>query len=165
MFERDRCEPVVGRMPASGVVEVRDPGGDLDPGLGAGGEMLLVDELDLERAVERLGGGVVERAADPAHRLGDAVPAARVRGLTPVYSDPRSVWKMAPSTSPPRVVTAICKDATTRAASWCADMAWAEHPAREQVLGGRQVQRPLGGVDLRHISAPQHIRCHGREVA
>jgi hypothetical protein len=38
---------------------------------------------NLNAGVEHLGGGVVERAADPAHRLGDAVPASRGRGLGP----------------------------------------------------------------------------------
>jgi hypothetical protein len=60
-FERDRRESVVGSVPAGGVVEVSDPGRDLDAGLGPGREGLPVGELDLERAVERLGGGVVER--------------------------------------------------------------------------------------------------------
>jgi hypothetical protein len=40
-----------------------------------------VYELDLEGAVERLGGGVVQGASDPAHRLGHAQRAADRRGL------------------------------------------------------------------------------------
>jgi hypothetical protein len=83
-----------------------------------------VGELDLERAVERLGGGVVECAPDPAIDwvTPSALQAAAV--LAAVYSLPRSVWKITPSTSPSRTVAAICSDATTRAASWWADMAW-----------------------------------------
>ncbi len=38
---------------------------------GAGAEPLPVDVLDLDGGVERLGGGVVQGAADPAHRLQD----------------------------------------------------------------------------------------------
>jgi hypothetical protein len=49
---------------SAGVVEVDDPGGDLDAGLGAGAEPLPVDVFDLDGGVERLRGGVVQGAAD-----------------------------------------------------------------------------------------------------
>jgi hypothetical protein len=45
---------------ASCVVEIDDPGCDLDSGFGAGGEVLAVDLFDLEGGVECFGGGVVQ---------------------------------------------------------------------------------------------------------
>jgi hypothetical protein len=60
MLERNRGEPAVGAVSPAGVVEVHDPGRDPDPGLGPSSEVLPVHELDLERGVERLGGGVVQ---------------------------------------------------------------------------------------------------------
>jgi hypothetical protein len=52
-------------MPASGVVEVDDPGGDLDSGFSTGAEVLAVDVFNLECGVQRLGGWVVQGRADP----------------------------------------------------------------------------------------------------
>nr|WP_229699462.1 hypothetical protein [Nonomuraea glycinis] len=48
-------------MPAASVVEVGDPGGDLQTGFGPRREVVLVDVFDLESGVERFSGGVVQR--------------------------------------------------------------------------------------------------------
>ena len=45
-------------MPAAGVVEVHDPGRDLQSGLGPGAEPVLVDVLDFDDRVEGFGGCV-----------------------------------------------------------------------------------------------------------
>src|SRR3990172_2754056 len=54
---------------ASPVVVVVDEGGDLPAGLVLGGEVPAGQQFVLEGRVEALGGGVVERRADTAHRL------------------------------------------------------------------------------------------------
>jgi hypothetical protein len=48
-------------VPAASVVKAVDPGADLGPSRGAGAEAAAVDEFDLDRGVDRLGGGVVQR--------------------------------------------------------------------------------------------------------
>src|SRR3954453_4750401 len=57
-FVVDGRHAVAGAVPAAQVVEVDDPGGDLESGLGAGGEPVAVDVLDLDGGVEGFGGGV-----------------------------------------------------------------------------------------------------------
>jgi hypothetical protein len=52
--------PVADGVPTVPVVEVGDPGGDLDPCLGAGAEPPTVDVLDLDGGEGGLGDGVVE---------------------------------------------------------------------------------------------------------
>ncbi len=150
-------------VPASGVVEVDDPRGDLDAGLGAGRVAVPVDVLDLDRGVERLSRGVVERRPDPAHGLHHAQAGTQVVAGGKVYSLPRSIWKITLSTSPPRVAAVIRKDAPTRAAS-------CRSPTRSPGSSGRtgRSQWPdtacSHGVDLGHVTAPQHGGGHRVEV-
>src|SRR3990172_5109843 len=54
---------------AAPVVVVVDEGGDLLSGLVLGGEAPAGQQFVFEGRVEALGGGVVERRADTAHRL------------------------------------------------------------------------------------------------
>lgn len=61
----------------SGVVEVGDPGGNPDPGLGVGGEGVPMDVLDLQDAVERLADGEVETRSDSAYGLEDVQRATK----------------------------------------------------------------------------------------
>jgi hypothetical protein len=54
-LELDRWQAAGFAVSCAGVVEVADPGGDAQASLGAGGDGAPVDELDLERTVERVG--------------------------------------------------------------------------------------------------------------
>src|SRR6266508_2033918 len=106
-------------MPASGVVEVDDPGRDLQACLGSGAEPVPVDVLHLDGRVEGFTGRVVQGRADPAHRLQDPEPTAgclvRLGAVLPGFN--RSLWKITPSTVPPRLAEAIESEATARSAS------------------------------------------------
>ena len=85
-----------------------------------------VDEFDLDRGVDRLGGGVVQRGADPAHGLDHAQPlAGGVEGGSGVF-EPRSLWKTTPRVvrpSPARAVTAMPSAAWVSPASCVSAMA------------------------------------------
>ena len=71
LFERDRREHLARAVAPAMVVSVDEPG-DLAASLVLGLEVPAGQELPLEGRVEALGGGVVQRRADPAHGLGDA---------------------------------------------------------------------------------------------
>src|SRR4051794_27648036 len=57
-------------------VVVLDPGGHRPAALGFGGEVLEAPELELQGGVPGLDDGIVQRRADPAHRLSDPDPGA-----------------------------------------------------------------------------------------
>ena len=68
----------LGQHPERGVtaivVVLLDPRGHSDPGLGLGGEVLELAELELQRRVPAPDDRVVHRRAHPAHGLLDAYP-------------------------------------------------------------------------------------------
>jgi hypothetical protein len=59
-------------MPASGVVEAFDEVEAGGLGLGAGGEVVPVEQLGLQRGEEALGDGVIEAVCDAAGRGANA---------------------------------------------------------------------------------------------
>ena len=69
LFVRDRGQHLAGAVAPAVVVGVYEPG-DLAAGLVLGVEVSARQELPLEGRVEALRGGVVQRRADPSHRLG-----------------------------------------------------------------------------------------------
>jgi hypothetical protein len=73
----DRWEHLAAAMPAAVVVGVNEPG-DLAACLVLGGEVPAGEQLVLEGRVEALRGGVVQRRADPAQRLGHPQRLARL---------------------------------------------------------------------------------------
>jgi hypothetical protein len=72
-------------VPPDPVVEAVDPAGDDPAGFVSGSELAAGEQLVFEGGEERLGGGVVQRRADPAHRLdhpeGAAGSAEEPRGV------------------------------------------------------------------------------------
>lgn len=83
-LERDRGSHVKRGVATFGVVLV-DPGRDPLAGLGLGGELLQVEQFELNGGMPRLDRGVIQRRAGPAHRLHDVQPdaggAERRRGV------------------------------------------------------------------------------------
>src|SRR5215213_8549666 len=76
LFEGDGWEHLAAAVTAAVVVGVDEPG-DVSAGLVLALEVPAGEEFVLEGRVEALRDGVVERGADPAHRLGHAERVAR----------------------------------------------------------------------------------------
>jgi hypothetical protein len=90
----DRGEHVAAAV-ASPVVVGVDEAGDLPAGLVLGGEVPAREQLVLEGRVDALRGGVVQRLADPSHRLAHpqcvACPSEHVAGV--LGRVPRALWR------------------------------------------------------------------------
>ena len=119
----------------------------------------------LEGREERLGGGVVERAADASHRLGDLeLGAGRrervgaiLRALVGVEDHPGH----GAAAHRGGHVERVCGQLRGGVAVGLRE---AQHPPGEQVLDGGEEHRPLAGVDLLEVADPLLVDAVGGEV-
>lgn len=160
-------------MSALVVVEPVGPVDDDGPGLGPGVELVPGQDFPLQGREERLGGGVVEARADPAHRLADpevgAEPGERGRrvGRAPVGVEDDAVGLVL---APDRLLAAASGDGhpDRRARQVSVGVGagrGAEQPARVQVDHGGQVQLALGRGDLGDVADPLVVGRRRGEVA
>src|SRR2546421_10486819 len=146
-------------MPAAVVVEVGDPGRDLQPGLGAAAELTAVDVLDLDGREGGLGHGVVEARADPAHRLAHLPPGTGLREVgRAVFATPVAV-----KDHPGDVTAAGDRGHVQRGDDQTGVVTLAhrvtQDPSGVQVDDGGQVELALASDDLGHVPTPGDIRC------
>ena len=140
-------------VPAGGVV-LLDPGGDPGPGLRPGREVLEAPQLELHGGVPRLDDRVVQRRADPAHRLADAQPLARrpergrgvLAALIGVHDHPGHVPAAHRHRHDQRGVGQL--------RVMMLGQGEPEHPAGGRVQHRREVQLALIGVDIGAVAVP-----------
>src|SRR5690606_675131 len=151
-------------MQAGRVVEALDVLEECPLALGASGELLLLDELRLDCAVETFRDGVVPAVTLPAHALDDPMLLGQ---LHEVFADELAApigMKDQPRSGSPRQQRVTHRLAAQRSVDPFADRP-ADDAPREEIDHRRQVEPALFRPDVGDVGYPDSVGSSGHEVA